>query len=100
MAEGGYAQKRQGSSVAVIYTSVIFNDCNTCLDMVQHLSEVLLLFHDLTPFLVEDIAQSVEGFVESSVSETLFVKSEVQFLVFQCVQHIIDLSPHPLCSSQ
>ena len=68
--------------------------------MVEHETEVFLLFYDFVPFLVEDGAQSVQGPVELSSSDMLFIKSEVQFLIFQCIQHVGHLLSHLSCGDQ
>ena len=60
--------------------------------MVQHLSVESLLFHDLMPFLVKYVSQAVESAVEFPAEQSVFVESEVKFLVLESIQHIADLS--------
>ena len=62
--------------------------------MIQHQTEIFLLFYDLMSLLVEDVAKTVKCLVELTAPYTLLVKPEVQFLVLEGVQHIRHLAPH------
>ena len=93
VAEGRDSQQNQGCLVAIGYLPVHFYHGYSGLDVIQHKSVILLLLHNLLPFLVEDIAQTVESLVESPAEYPFLIKPEVEFLVFQGIQHISHLAP-------
>ena len=94
MSECGYAEETEGCVVGIGHATVFLDDCDSCLHMVEHQAEVLLLLYDLMPFLVEDVAQTVQSPVEPSSSEAFFVESKVKFLVLKGIEHIGYLSSH------
>ena len=95
MAESRDSQQVEGSFVAIAHPAFAVDYCHSRLYMVQHLAIVSLLGHDFVSLLVEYVPEPVEGLVESAADDAAFVKSEVQLLVLQGIQHVCDLLPHP-----
>ena len=87
--EGQQAQEREGCFVVIGY-SVVCDGDDTRLHMVEHLSEIAFLFADFVAFLVEKVTQTVECFVEASISNALLIESKVEFLIFERIEHVID----------
>ena len=70
------------------------DDNDTCAHMVEHETEVLFLLYDFMTFLVEYTSQTVQSPVEFPSDQAAFVKSEVEFLIFESIHHIGDFPSH------
>ena len=65
---------------------VEYDDAST--HMVEHLSVVAFLFADMLAFFVEKAMEAVECLIESASPKTVFVETEVGFIILQRIKHV------------